>query len=78
MNTEINGIILTDESIESIRHFQNTGAEWNVEVLEDMIDILLCDDAPTSLEDPKVRLSHIQNLRFLEKLILTFKKPPLD
>jgi hypothetical protein len=77
MNTEINGIILTDESIETIRHFQNTGAEWNVEVLENMIDILLCDGTLTSLEDPKVRLSHVQNLRFLEKLILTFKKPPL-
>lgn len=78
MNTEINGIILTDESTEVIRNFQDTGADWSVELLEDMIDIILCDGTLTSMKDPKVRLLHIQNLRFLEKQILTFKKPQND
>ena len=78
MSTEINGIILTEESTETIRCFQDTGIDWYVELLEDMIDIILCDGIPTSLEDPKVRLLHIQNLRFLEKQIITFKKQQND
>ena len=39
MSTEINGIILTEESTETIRCFQDTGIDWYVELLEDMIDI---------------------------------------
>lgn len=78
MNTKINGIILTEESTETILCLQDDGIKGHIEVLENMIDVLLCEDVPTSLDDPKIRLSYIQDLRYLEKLILTFKKPPLD
>ena len=78
MNTEINGIVLTDESIETIRRFQENGVEGYIEIFESMIDVLLYDDPPAPLDDPQVRLSHIQDLRYIEKLILTFKKPQND
>ena len=78
METEVNGIVLTDESIETIRRFQEDGVEDHIEILEYMIDVLLCDGVPLFLNDPKVRLSHIQDLRYIEKLILTFKRPQND
>lgn len=79
MNMDINGVILTNESIDTIRGLQaDDGIVGHIEALENMIDILLCDDIPSSLEEPKTRLSHIQDLRYLEKLILTFKKTKND
>ncbi|MCP3893271.1 MAG: hypothetical protein GY706_01365 [Bacteroides sp.] len=73
--TNIDGAILTPESIETIYRFQQAGIECHIELLEKMIDFLLNDDIPTELSDDKMRLSDIRDLRFLEQLLLTFKVP---
>lgn len=74
--TEINGVQLNSDSIETIRRFQEDGVESHVEIIETMIDYMIEEgNIPAELNDPRVRLNHIQNLRYLEKLIVTFKKP---
>ena len=50
MKAEVNGIVLTDESIETIRRFQEDGVEDHIEILEYMIDVLLCDGVPLFFE----------------------------
>lgn len=73
--TTIDGAVLSPEAINTICLFQNGGLPVFVDSLEKMIDFLLEDDIPAELDDPKMRIMRIQNLRYLEKLILTFKKP---
>lgn len=74
--TKIDGAVLTPESILTINRFQDHGIEGHVEVLEQMIDYMLAEgDVPSDLKDPRVRLSLIQELRYLEKLLITFKIP---
>ena len=71
----VNGITLTAESIEIIRRLQKEGGiESHVRLIESLIDDVLseCKD-----DDPKTRLRKIQDLRYLEQNLLTFKRPEI-
>lgn len=66
--TEINGIVLTDDCIASIRTFQEGEYTWMENTLEKAIDLALDIDAPDV--NSVNRLSLISELRIIKKHIL--------
>ena len=65
--TEINGIILTDNCIESIKTIQEGEHTWMETTLEKAIDLALDVDSPNV--DSVNRLTLISELRLIKKHI---------
>ena len=70
---KVNGIELTEKSIETVRTWQEDGyLNDTIEFLDKMTDMLISDNIPETLSNSDLCLNYLREIRSLEKQLSTF------
>ena len=76
MNTNVDGAIITPESIQTVKFLhQENYVDETLNQINEVIDIVIAEDIPAILDSDKDCLRIVRNLRYLAQHISTFKKP---
>lgn len=77
METNIDGAILTPNSIKAIKYFQEEDNVSDfVAQIDEAIDFVIAEDIPMVSDSDTNRIRIIRNLRYISQKLLTFKISP--